>query len=80
MPSMSCVPTVALLQPAMGGEGPVVGSLHPCFVVCEVSLVHITLHPLLASLVHPLFSWLWVIISLHIAPSLKHSSMGWPAC
>ena len=80
MPSMSCVPSVALLLPAMGGKGPVVGSLHPCFVVYEVSLVHITLHPLLVSLVCLLLTWLWVIISLPIAPSLKHSSLGWPAC
>lgn len=43
------------------------------------SLGHITLHPLLASLVHLLLTWLWVIISLPVVPSLKHFSPGWPA-
>lgn len=52
----------------------------PLFFVYEVSLVHITLHPLLVRMVFFLFAWLWVIISLPFAPSLKHSSLGWPAC
>lgn len=66
MTSMLCVSSDTLLLLPMGGEDAVVSSLHSCLGVYEVSIVCITLHPLLSRLVH-------LLLTFSIAPHLKNS-------
>lgn len=70
---MPYVSSNTLLLLAMGGKDPVTDSLHPYLSVYEVSIVCITLHPLLSRLVHLLLTWQGISISFRIAPHLENS-------
>lgn len=77
--SMLCVSSDTLLLLAMGGKDAVVNSLHPCFGAYEVSIVCITLHPLLRVGPSPPHLAQCHQLLQHF-PSFKELSLGWQAC
>lgn len=76
--SVLCVSSDTLLLLAMGGNDAVMNSLHPCFGVYEVSIVCITLHPLLrVGPSPPHLAWCHQL--LPHCPSFKELSLDWEA-